>query len=177
MSLASLKVRMADISGIEKLSMELLAGRQNYSLGGRLISVDSAASDADVERAVRASLSSPAIAQLPAGTPAGAQAAPSASLLPAVNPQLRQESKPMTTAGTGGFAASIKAMMNDALAGMAQAQVEGLARIQHSVGKLNEAKTATMQVAESMAKSIDDQTAAVLSELGQISNDLGGQGK
>jgi hypothetical protein len=44
----------------------MLEGRQNYSLGGRLISVDAAASDNDVEMAIRAAIASPAIAQVAA---------------------------------------------------------------------------------------------------------------
>jgi hypothetical protein len=50
---------------IETLTMQMLAGRQNYSLNGRLISLDASASDADVETAIRASLASNAFAQMP----------------------------------------------------------------------------------------------------------------
>lgn len=72
MSIADLKTRLHDVPGIETLTMQMLAGRQNYALNGRLISVDGAASDSDVESAIRAAIASPAIAQMPAGTPMSA---------------------------------------------------------------------------------------------------------
>lgn len=50
MSIAELKTRLHDVPGIETLTMQMLAWRQSYSLGGRLISGDAAASDNDVKR-------------------------------------------------------------------------------------------------------------------------------
>jgi hypothetical protein len=76
----------------------------------------------------------------------------------------------MTTPAPGSFAASIRAMMEEARAGIAQARADGLSKVGEAVTKLNEAKTATAQVAGSMAKTIADEADAVMSELGQISN-------
>jgi len=76
----------------------------------------------------------------------------------------------MTAPAPGSFAASIRAMMDEARAGVAQARAEGLAKVGEAVTKLNEAKAATAQVAHSMAKTIADEADAVMSELGQISN-------
>src|SRR5579859_3969573 len=78
------------------------------------------------------------------------------------------EKKSMTTS----FAASLKAMMDEARAGVQQAREEGLAKVGEAVGKLHEAKAATAKVAGTMVKTIEDEAAAVLAELGQISNDL-----
>ncbi len=79
----------------------------------------------------------------------------------------------MTAPAPGSFAASLKAMMDEARAGVAQARADGLATVQTAVGKLADAKTATLHVAGTMAKTIEDEASSVLAELGQISNDLG----
>lgn len=73
------------------------------------------------------------------------------------------------------FAASIKAMMDDAKAGVAKAREDGLAKVGEAVGKLHEAKGAVTQVSHKMAKTIEDEAASVMAELGQISNDLTGE--
>jgi hypothetical protein len=88
-----------------------------------------------------------------------------------------QETKaaPMTNPAPGSFAASIKAMLDEAKAGLAQARAEGLATVQQAVAKLNDAKAATAKVAGNMAKTIEEEAASALSELGQVSNDIGGE--
>lgn len=80
---------------------------------------------------------------------------------------------PMTNPAPGSFAAEIKAMLDDAKAGLAQARADGKAKVQAAVGKFSEAAAATAKVSDNMAKTIEDQAASALSELGQISNDLG----
>jgi len=79
----------------------------------------------------------------------------------------------MTTPAPGSFAASIKAMMDEARAGVAKARSDGIAAVGEAVGKLNDAKTATAHVAGKMVQTIHDEAASVLAELGQVSNDLG----
>jgi len=167
-SLATIKAQLADLAGIDALSMQILVGRHNYQFGGKLISVDPTASADEIASEIRAALSSQAKAMSTPG-------ANSASLLPSVGLPSKQENRSMTTApAPGSFAAGLKAMMDEARAGVAKARADGLATVQQAVGKLNEAKAATEKVAGSMAKTIEDEAAAVLSELGQISNDLGG---
>ena len=83
------------------------------------------------------------------------------------------EAKPvMTTPAPGSFAASIRAMMDEARAGVAQARADGLAKVGDAVGKLTDAKVSIAKVSASMASTIEEEAASVLSELGQISNDL-----
>lgn len=83
------------------------------------------------------------------------------------------EGKPrMTTPAPGSFAASIRAMMDEARAGVAQARADGLAKVGDAVGKLTDAKVSIAKVSASMATTIEEEAASVLSELGQISNDL-----
>lgn len=94
----------------------------------------------------------------------------SATLLPAV---AFPERKLMTAPAPGSFSAQIKAMMDEARNGIAQARADGVAKVGEAVSKLNEAKVATTKVAGAMAKTVEDEAAEVMSELGQISNDLG----
>lgn len=92
----------------------------------------------------------------------------SASLLPPV--QAIPTTQGATMSNPGGFAASLKAMLDQAKAGVVQAQTDGLAKVQAAVGKLNDAAAHTTAVSDNMAKSIEDQANSVLAELGQISN-------
>lgn len=103
-----------------------------------------------------------------------AQPAPVSTPLPPVTLTPKTEPKPM--ANPGSFAASLKAMLDEAKSGVAQARMDGLATVKGAVGKLNDAKTAIGHVSGQMAKTIEDEAASVMSELGQISNDLGGEG-
>lgn len=85
------------------------------------------------------------------------------------------ERETMSTPAPGSFAAGIRAMMDEARAGVAKAREDGLAKVGDAVKKLDEAKVATVAVAGQMAKTIENEAAEVMSELGQISNDLGGE--
>lgn len=77
------------------------------------------------------------------------------------------------TAAPGSFSASIKAMMDEARAGVAKAREDGLAVVKDAVGKLDDAKVATAKVSAHMADTIKSEASDILAELGQISNDLG----
>lgn len=92
--------------------------------------------------------------------------------LPVVDLAPAKEEKPMTAA-PGSFAANLRSIMDEARAGVAQAREEGLGKVKDAVGKLGEARAAVTHVSTSMAKTIEDEAAAVMAELGQISNDLG----
>src|SRR6185312_7895585 len=69
-----------------------------------------------------------------------AEAPPTNVAVPATSP----EKKSMTVPGS--FTASLKAMMDEAKAGLAQARSEGLAKVGEAVGKLTEAQKAVTQV-------------------------------
>jgi hypothetical protein len=49
----------------------------------------------------------------------------------------------MSTPIPGSFAASMRAMMDEARAGVAQARADGVAKVGEAVSKLNDAKVAT----------------------------------
>lgn len=78
--------------------------------------------------------------------------------------------KPPSNLVPSNFAASLRAMMDEARADLAQARTDGLSKVKDAVGKLTEAKVAIVQVTNSMAKTIEDEAASVTAELGQISN-------
>jgi hypothetical protein len=169
MSIDDLKTRLRDIPGIEHLTMQNLLGRQIFGWNGLMAGVDPSATDQDIEDAIR---NTAAKADRPDELIASTikqMLTPSSATLPTVN---LTEPKAMTTPAPGSFAASIRAMMDEARAGVAQARTDGLAKVGEAVGKLNDAKVATTKVASTMAQTIEDEAASVLSELGQISNDL-----
>jgi hypothetical protein len=152
MSVNDLRARMSDIPGIDGLTMQLLGGRQCFSWGnGMLIAVDPMATDQEIETAIRSASRLPSVALIPD----------------------KQETAPMTAPAPGSFAASIRAMMDEARADLAEERTAGLAKVKEAVGKLGEAKAAVTKVSASMARTIEDEAASVLAELGQISNDLG----
>lgn len=160
MSVHEMKQALRDVPGIESLTMGLAPnGSALVTIAGRTVEVSPTASNAEIALAFREpAMSTPNVTVTP---------------LPIVTYSTRTE--PMSTpAAPGSFAAGIRAMMNEARAGVAQARSDGLAKVSDAVGKLNEAKVATAHVAGTMAKTIEDEAADVMAELGQISNDLGG---
>jgi hypothetical protein len=83
------------------------------------------------------------------------------------------EGKPqLTTPAPGSFAASLKAIVDEAKAGIEQAKADGLAQVRDAVGDLSKAKEATLRVTGNMADTVKSQAADIMAELGQISNDL-----
>lgn len=158
MSIDQLKARLRDVPGIETLTLQNIAGRSAYGFNGLIAAVDPNSTDDQIETAIRMASIQAAL------RPANDEPTP----LPPVN---ITEPKPMTTQ-PGSFSAAIKAMMDEARAGVAQARTDGLAKVGEAIGKLNDAKTATAKVAATMAGTIEDEAASVMSELGQISNDL-----
>jgi hypothetical protein len=155
-SVSDLKAQLADIPGIQGLTMTTVAGRDNYGFDGLLISVDPTMGQDEVAAQIRAAVSArrprPPIVNFTTETPPG-----------------------KSMAATGSFAASLRALMDEARSGLEQARSDGRARVGEAVGKLHEAKVATAHVAGSMAKTIEDEASAVMAELGQISNSLGGE--
>jgi hypothetical protein len=156
MSIEELRARLADLPGSESLTMQTLGGRELYSISGKVVGVPIGASIADAEAAIRAAIASPEIVT---NTP--------------ITEKPRE--RPSTAPAPGSFAASLKAMMATARAGVEQARADGLSQVSDAVEKLNEAKAATVNVTGAMAKAIQSEAADVMAELGLISNDLNGE--
>lgn len=153
MSVHELKEYLRDVPGVESLTMGYAPnGNLLVTIAGRTVEVSPTTSNAEIAISFREPTMS---------TP-----------LPTVAFSIRTE--PMSTpTAPGSFAASLKAMMDEARAGIAQARADGAAKVGDAVSKLNEAKTATLHVAGTIASTIEDEAADVMRELGQISNDLG----
>lgn len=155
MSVHELKHALAAVPGVETLTLNYAPnGNELVTIAGRTVEMSPGTSNADIAAA---------FVGTPLPPPVTYAAAPQTT-----------RTKSMTTPNPGSFVAGIRAMMDEARAGVAQARADGLARVGDAVGKLNDAKAATAHVAGTMAKTIEDEAADVMAELGQISNDLGG---
>jgi len=168
--LDALHARLTDLPGLGAVSKTEIAGRMVFGFNGLIAAIDPRSTIDDAELAIRKTFANRAAVQ-PTQTPIQIQTpmpAPAAAAAPTIQPQ----GKPMSTPASGGFAASLKAMLDEAKAGLAQAQNDGRARVGAAVSKLNEAQTATAKVADGMASQIEDAAAAALSDLGQISNEI-----
>lgn len=163
--LAKLKAALGHIPGIDDLTETIIGGRRVYGFNGLIAAVDMSADHGAVEKAIRTASALRTAAPVPDSAPV--QIATPLPATPATG-------KPMSNPAPGSFAASLRAMMDEARAGVQQARTDGLAKVGDAVKKLNDAKVATAHVASTMAKTIEDEAATVLSELGQVSNDLGG---
>jgi ribosomal protein L1 len=148
--LAALKAALPEIIGIESLTETIIGGRKVYGFNGLIAAVDMNADEAAIVSAIRS--------------------AAALRLAPTSNPP---KGNTMSTPAPGSFAAQIRAMMDEARAGVAQARADGIAKVGEAVGKLHDAKVATAKVADQMVNRIEDEAASVMSEIGQISNDLG----
>lgn len=157
MSVHELKQALREVPGVEGLTLAYAPnGYELVTIAGRTVEVSPSTSN----EAIRAEFLAPVTS-----TP-----------IPPMAPINQPQGKPMTTTpAPGSFAAGIRAMMDEARAGVAKARADGLATVGAAVGKLNEAKDATAHVAGSMAASIESEAADVMAELGQISNSLGGE--
>ncbi|MBR0687341.1 hypothetical protein JQ594_15525 [Bradyrhizobium manausense] len=165
--LAAIKARLAGIPGIDGLSMQILAGRHNYTLAGKIIGVDPAAPQAEIETAIRAALGSPAVAQMPAGTPAG-----STTLLPTVSLQLTG-SQDMSITGAGGAGLSLRALIEKRKAKI-QADLEGHMKAIEAEFDAQDQVVAGVGALPAKIKSETDNLAA---NIGQFVNDILGEGK
>jgi len=158
MSVNEMKQALRAIPGAEGLTLAYAAnGNQLVTIAGRSVEVSPTASNEEIALAFREP----------------AMSTPNVTALPVVAFATQPGTAPMTTPAPGSFAASIKAMMDEARAGVAKARSDGIAAVGEAVGKLNDAKTATAHVAGKMVQTIHDEAASVLAELGQVSNDLG----
>jgi hypothetical protein len=147
MGIEDLKQRLANVPGIEKLTMRLEAGKEIYSVGGGFVAVDPMATDAEIEAAIRS--------VVPA-------TAPKVTPLPIVN--LSTEPTPaMPSASPIGFVPGEISGMFKALRERKAAMVAGLAA--------NGADVAAMLTAgEQMAEALKAEGDAMRAEFGQITN-------
>ncbi|KRQ11921.1 hypothetical protein AOQ73_05800 [Bradyrhizobium pachyrhizi] len=140
-------------------------GNQTVTIAGQTVEVSPTAGHEEIALAFRdPPMSTPNVTVTPVPPPV--EYAPAA-------PSQPQGNTMTTSAAPGSFAASLRALMDDARAGVEKARADGHAKVTDAVAKLHEAKQATQYVTDKMAQTIHDEAHSVLSELGQISNDLG----
>jgi hypothetical protein len=113
MSVADLKARLADVPGIETLTMRLICGRQEFGFNGLIAAVDATANDQEIETAIRQTAELAKFRRL--------------ASVPFVSPAKPKEARPMSaTPARTGFAASLRAMMDEARAGVEKARSDGM---------------------------------------------------
>ena len=165
MSVHEMRQALSAIPGAESLTVSLAedgSGDEVVTIAGRSVRVRPGASHEEIALAFREpAMSTPNVTVTPLPAPV------------AYAPTPTRTNRMTTNPAPGGFAASLRAMMDEARAGVEQARADGLAKVGEAVQRLNDAKAATAHVAGKMAATIEDEAAAVVSELGQISNDLG----
>jgi hypothetical protein len=157
MSIHDLKTRMADVAGIETLTMSLEAGRIVLRWDSYSAAVDASASDAECEAAVRNAIKLPPMSLIPdkpAAIPVAAKAYGAATM--STNP---------ASAG-----ASVKQMMEEHTRMMGEIQQAQLRILESTLARQRESVAGAVG---KIAQQIDGQTDEFLSALGQFSNDLG----
>lgn len=134
MSLFDLKSRMADIPGIEGLTMQLANGRGVFTLGNVIGSVGAFASDQEIEDAIRAAIRLPAV--------------------PLID---QPKDTPMSITGAAHVGSSLKDMIEQRKRAMA----DGHAKLQTAFAKMDQATAALNSVGDKVAAEADDLLASV----------------
>jgi hypothetical protein len=190
MGIFHLKERMRDVPGIESLTMTMVAGEQRYTLNGRDIVVPSSASDFDVEKAIRAAITSAAVAQIPVApdpaTPVGAgavqaavdaPAAPTATPLPPVTINAPANAPAPSSPGVAPVSSpasvglTVKAMMEEHTRLMGDIHA---AQLEILRATLNQQRNSVATSVGNVAAKIAAQTDEFNAIMGQFANDLGG---
>jgi hypothetical protein len=153
----------------ERMHTRIIGSDKFVTMDGKTVMVSQMATDDEIAAALHrgnAASGSQNQATNNYSTYAG-QLAAATPLPPA--PTITPVAKP---AAQGSFAASLKAIVDEAKAGIEQAKADGLAQVRDAVGDLSKAKEATLRVTGNMASTVKSQAADIMAELGQISNDL-----
>lgn len=157
----AIKAKLADVPGIEQLAFTLVGDRLVAAFNGITTSTAHNASEDQMIAAIR-NAASLRVAQLRnPDEPAPVELSPQP--LPVKGPS-------MTKPAPGGFAAQIRSMMDGARNRLAQAQADGIAKVSDAVNAHERAVGQVVAVTTTMVQTIEDETAAALAELGQISN-------
>lgn len=164
--LTAIKAALADLPGIATLTQANVGGRMVFGFGASpasfTVGVDIASTDDQIIAALRKVYADRG--------EANHQPAPAPPQMP--QPPLKPQGATVSVASPGGFAAGIKAMLDEARGGVARARADGLAQVKAAVSDLNDVEAATVRAAQGMVKSIQNEVADARAELGQITNDV-----
>jgi hypothetical protein len=153
----AVKAKLPDVEGIEQLAFTLVGDRLVAAFNGRATSIAHNGNEDQMILAIRNA------AALPPNADDGEPLQ--------LNPQpLPVKGQTMASPAPGGFAADIKAILDNAKLRVLQAQNVGRAKVNDAANRLGEAAVQVERVTDGMAAQINDQADSVLAELGQISN-------
>ena len=152
---ASVKARLADVPGIDRMSVSNIAGRLEFGMDGKIAAVDENASDAVIDAAIRATfgghITPPPVAQ--------PLSAPSAPIIPA-------KATTMSITGAAPATLSIKAMIE-----ASRQKVKGAHdKLIANSAKISQAADALDGLGNDLGTEADD----LLAMVGQYKNDLSG---
>ncbi|MCA6114264.1 hypothetical protein J6524_04885 [Bradyrhizobium sp. WSM 1738] len=156
MSIHDLKTRMADVAGIEALTMSLEGGRILLRWGSYSAAVDAAASDAEIEAAVRNAIKLPPVSLIPDK--------PEAIAAPAISKGTPSMTNPASTG------ASVAKIMEDHVRMMGEIQAAQVRILEASLARQRETVAGAVG---KVAEKVDGQTDDFLAIMGQFANDLG----
>ncbi len=156
MSIADLKARMADVPGIETLTMGFEAGRIVLRWGAYAASVDAAASDQDIETAVRDAIKLPPVTMIPDKPALGAAA-------------VQTTVKPMSVTGASAAGQSLRELMEDNRRQLADLTAAHMDTMRAGFAKQLQGVQALGRLADKVHSEGDD----FLALIGQYTNDLG----
>jgi hypothetical protein len=163
MSVADLKVRLADVPGIEALTMNLEAGRILLRWGsGYAATVNASASDFEIERAVRDAIKLPPVTLIPDKQTNAGVTVPSAS------PAQPSAGPAMTNPASVGH--TVKALMDEHIKMMGEIHA---AQLEILRSNLVQQRTSVSSAVGAIASKIAAQTDEFNSIMGQFANDLG----
>lgn len=153
---AAVKARLADVPGIDGMSVSNIAGRINFGMDGKIASVDENASDADIDAAIRATFGdhvTPAPAAAPLAAPAAAPAIPA------------KETAAVSVTGAAHVGTSLKDMLTQRKAKISAAHD----KLSANFDKLDQATAAL----DTLGDKVGSEAADLLAVVGQFTNDLG----
>ena len=157
MSVADLKLRLADVPGIEGLSMGLEAGKIMLRWGSHSAAVDAAASDADIETAIRNAIKLPPVDLIPdRPAPAPVSAQPSGS-------------SSMSVTGASAAGQSLREMMEEHRKTLADLTGAHMDKMREGFAKQLQGVNALGKLADKVQAEGDE----FLALIGQDTNDLG----
>lgn len=155
LSVSDLKLRLADVPGIEALSMALEAGKIMLRWGAHSAAVDAAASDAEIEAAVRNAIKLPPV-DLIQDRPALAPIQPSGG-------------STMSVTGASAAGQSLREMMEEHRKTLADLTGAHMDKMRAGFQKQLQGVNALGKLAEK----VDAEGDEFLSLIGQYTNDLG----
>ena len=159
MSVADLKARLADVPGIETLSMRLEAGRILLWWGNWSAAVEAAASDGDIETAIRNAIRLPPVTLIPDKP------------IPAPVPEASKV-QPMSETNPASVGQTVQTMMGEHVKLMGEIHAAQLEILKSTLANQRQSvSTAIGSVASKIAEQTDEFNAI----MGQFSNSLGAE--